>query len=94
MFVDGEKKIEKEWTLRLATAVLARKWYDKLQREKILETAKKSQAKSPIRSEVKSREPSPSRNEGKILSQRKPLQFSRSESFTYSALPKENMERN
>jgi replication initiation and membrane attachment protein DnaB len=64
VFVDGEKKIEKEWTLRLANAVLARKWYDKLQREKILDTARKSQAKSPQKSEIKeirSKEPSPSR---------------------------------
>jgi hypothetical protein len=53
VFVDGEKKIEKEWTLRLANAVLARKWYDKLQREKILDTARKSQAKSPQKSEIK-----------------------------------------
>lgn len=94
VFVDNEMRVEKEWTLRFANSLLARKWYDKLQREKILDTARKSQVKSALKSEVRSKEPSPSRNEGRIQSQRKSLQISRSESFTYSAAPKEPQEKN
>lgn len=42
---DGTRRLEKDWNLRLATPLLAKKWYDRLQREKVLETAKKSSPK-------------------------------------------------
>lgn len=48
--IDGNKKSERTWLLRMETEDLAKAWYDLLQREKIGSTS--SKAISPKKSEV------------------------------------------
>ena len=48
--IDGNKKSERTWLLRMETEDLAKAWYDLLQREKIMSTS--SKAISPKKSEL------------------------------------------
>jgi hypothetical protein len=43
---EASKKIEKDWILRMSSAGLAKKWYDRLHHEKITEIQKKSTPKN------------------------------------------------
>lgn len=47
--IDGNKKSERTWLLRMETEDLAKAWYDLLQKEKIVSTS--SKAISPKKSE-------------------------------------------
>jgi hypothetical protein len=38
---DGARKLEKDWNLRMASPALAKKWYDRLQREKLVVSTNK-----------------------------------------------------
>lgn len=42
----ASKKVEKDWILRMSTTTLAKKWYDRLQQEKMIEMQKKSTPKN------------------------------------------------
>jgi hypothetical protein len=50
--IDGNKKSERTWILRMENEELSKKWYDLLQREKIGLTS--SKALSPKKSEISS----------------------------------------
>lgn len=54
-FVDGTKRIERSWVLRMTNPAMAKKWYDRLQREKTNEAIKRSPKKesAPARSPSK-----------------------------------------
>ena len=43
---EANKKVEKDWILRMSTTNLAKKWYDRLKQEKMIEMQKKSTLKN------------------------------------------------